>query len=151
MPRPGLQRATTPHRPPQAFIAAAIIWLLVTVGVGAAVLAGRPLALAYGFLLLIGWIGQIVNTHTLHLGTHVIAIAYRGDEDETRPRDLLDMRLSWTSFGLFQAAVALAAWGLAYDLPRTSDVRCPCRHRSMGRHDARLGTCASPRAILTGP
>ncbi len=112
-----VRRATTRHRPPQAFVAVSVIWLLVAVAFGASVLAGRPFALAYGFLLLVGWVGQIMNAHMLHLGTRVIATVYRGDDDETRPSELLDVRLSWTSFVLFQGAVAFTACGLAFDLP----------------------------------
>jgi len=110
-----LIRATESHRPPQAFIAAAIAWLLLAAALGAAVLAGRPLAFAYGFAVLIGWIGQLVNAHTFHIGTRLIATVYRGEDDETRPAELLDRRLSWTSFGLFQAAVASIVCGLAFE------------------------------------
>lgn len=110
-----LIRATESHRPPQAFMAASIAWLLLAVALGATLVAGRPLALAYGFVVLIGWIGQMVNAHTFHIGMRLIATVYRGDDDETRPQELLDQRLTWASFGLFQAAVASTACGLAFD------------------------------------
>jgi hypothetical protein len=110
-----LLRATESHRAPQAFVAAAIAWLLVAIALGAATLAGRQLSFAYGFAALIGWTGQMVNAHTLHIGTRLIATVYRGDDDETRPAQLLDRRLTWASFGLFQAAVGSIVCGLAFD------------------------------------
>lgn len=108
-----LTRATTQHRPPQAFIAASIVSLVTGIALGASVLAGTSLVLAYGFVVLVGWVGQMVNAHMHHLATRVIATVYRGDDDETRPQALLDIRLSWTSFALFQIAVGFAAYGLA--------------------------------------
>jgi hypothetical protein len=110
-----LLRATESHRPPQAFVAAAIVWLLIAIALGAATLSGRQLSFAYGFVALIGWIGQMVNAHALHIGTRLIATVYRGDNDETQPAQLLDRRLTWASFGLFQGAVAAIAYGLAFD------------------------------------
>jgi hypothetical protein len=110
-----LFRATESHRPPQAFVAAAIAWLLIAIALGAATLGGRHLSFAYGFVLLIGWIGQLVNAHTFHIGTRLIATLYRGEDDETRPAQLLDVRLTWASFVFFQTAVASIACGLAFD------------------------------------
>ncbi len=111
-----LARAKAPHRPPQAFIAASIVWLVGAIALGASVLGDYPFAIVYGFLVLVGWIGQMANAHMHHLATRVIATVYRGDDDETRPQELLDTRLSWASFALFQAAVGFAACGLALGL-----------------------------------
>ncbi len=107
-----LARATLPHRPPQAFIGASISWLLVALIAGTSALAGHATALAYGFVMLAGWIGQMVNAHMFHIGTRVVATVYRGEDDETPPAALLDQRLEWAAFGCFQAAVALVAIGL---------------------------------------
>lgn len=112
-----LLRATTPHRPPQAFIGASILWLLISLVIAAEVLAGRASPLVFGFLTLIGWIGQMVNAHVFHLGVRLIATIYRGEDDETRPQELLDLRLEWVSFGFCQAAVACVATGLGLALP----------------------------------
>jgi hypothetical protein len=109
-----LARATNPHRPPQAFIAASIVWLLVAIALGALSLAGRPFALAYGFVMLIGWIGQMVNAHIFHIGTRVIATVYRGEDDDTRPQELLDVPLEWSSFACFQGAIVSTTVGLAF-------------------------------------
>jgi hypothetical protein len=105
-------RASVPHVPPQAFIGASVVWLLVALLVGGCALAGRASALAYGFVMLAGWIGQMVNAHVLHIGTRVIATIYRGPDDETPPEALLDQRLEWAAFGCFQLGVALIAGGL---------------------------------------
>ncbi|MGZ3497013.1 MAG: hypothetical protein ACXWNK_05875 [Vulcanimicrobiaceae bacterium] len=108
-----LRRASVPHRPPQAFMLAAISWLVVSLVLGAGVLLGQSWQLAYGFALLIGWIGQMVNAHIYHIGVRLIATMYRGDEDETQPQVLLTPMLSWASFVLFQAAVVFGIAGLA--------------------------------------
>ncbi|HEY2476399.1 MAG TPA: hypothetical protein VGI19_16585 [Candidatus Cybelea sp.] len=107
-----IARATVPHRPPQAFIAAAITWLLVALAFGASALAGYKTALAFGFVILVGWIGQMVNAHIFHIGTRVIATVYRGEDDETQPEELLDQRLEWAAFACFQGAIILVALGL---------------------------------------
>lgn len=107
-----LRRATVPHRPPQAFVAAGVVWLLVALVLGAGILRGAAWQSAFGFVLLMGWIGAMVNAHMLHIGVRLIATIYRGDEDETRPQDLLDARASWSAFVCAQAAVLVLALGL---------------------------------------
>lgn len=102
-----LRRATAPHRAPQAFIGAALCWFIVALVLGAGVLLGQPWGRPYVFVLLAGWIGQMVNAHLYHIGIRVIATLYRGDDDETRPEQLLESRLSWYSFFAVQAAIAI--------------------------------------------
>jgi uncharacterized membrane protein SirB2 len=171
-----LIRASVPHRPPQAFIAASIGWLVVAVVLGGLSLLGRPFAIAYGFVLLIGWVGQMVNAHMLHIGTRVIATVYRGEDDETRPAELLDVVLEWGSFVLFQCAIGLTTWGLtlggsmlvvfgaALGLAAWSAMlvnfviaRARARNRpatrnaaksQMGRRDCCKPTCLGPRVFL---
>jgi hypothetical protein len=106
-----LQRASVAHRPPQAFLAVGALWLVAGLGLSVGALAGEPWGAAALYLLLIGWIGQMMNGHLHHIGVRLIATMARGDDDETRPDELLVPALSWASFGLFQAAVA--AGGLA--------------------------------------
>lgn len=112
-----LRRATVQHRPPQAFVAAAISWLLVGLGLAFATVANVPAGSAAIFVLLIGWIGQMVNAHLYHIGIRLITTMARGDDDETRPGELLAAPLSWASFALFQSAVAAGAiallWGIS--------------------------------------
>jgi hypothetical protein len=101
-----LRRATNPHRPPQAFVAASVCWFLIALTLGGFVLTGRPWSAAYVFVLLMGWVGQMVNAHLYHIGIRVLATVYRGDNDETPPQELLEARLSWYSFFAFQLAIA---------------------------------------------
>lgn len=104
-------RARNPHRPPQAFVVASVVWFLVALTLGGFVLAGKPWGEAYVFVLLIGWVGQMVNAHLYHIGIRLLSTIYRGEDDETRPQELLETRLSWYSFLAFQlgiAAIALA-------------------------------------------
>lgn len=101
-----LRRATVTHRPPQAFVAAAVLWLIVGLGFGVAFLAGVPCGPVIVYVLVSGWIAQMVNGHIYHIGIRLIATVARGDDDETPPEALLVLPLSWISFGLFQIAVA---------------------------------------------
>jgi len=56
-----LRRATVRHRPPQAFMAAAALWLLVTFILGVGALRGSPWGPAFVYVVLMGWLGQMVN------------------------------------------------------------------------------------------
>ncbi len=107
-----LRRATNPHGPPRAFVAAALTWLAVAIALGAGVLFGQPWQGAYVFVLLMGWVAHMVDAHIFHIGVRLLATIYRGDDDETRPIELLDPRLAWPAFALFQAAVAAMTAGL---------------------------------------
>ena len=109
-----LARAKNPHRPPQAFVAASVGWFLIALVLGAYVLSGKPWSAVYVFVLLIGWVGQMVNAHLYHIGIRVLATVYRGEDDETRPQELLEARLSWYSFFAFQLGIAGAAIALLY-------------------------------------
>jgi len=107
-----LSRATVPHRAPQAFVVAGIIWLLLGLVLGAGTLMGQPWQAAFVFLILAGWIGQMIDAHIHHIGVRLLATIYRGDDDETRPEELLDARRSWFAFAAFQIAIACGAIGL---------------------------------------
>lgn len=104
--------STVTYRPPQCFVAAGVIWLAAALVLGAGVLAGRPWGAPFVFVMLAGWAGQMVNGHILHIGVRLIATIYRGDDDETEPRELLDARRPWLAFAAMQIAVALVAAGL---------------------------------------
>ena len=107
-----LRRATVPHRPPQAFAGASIFWLLFGIVLGAGILSGQPWSQAFGFVLLAGWVGQMINAHIHHIGVRVLLTAYRGEDDESRPQEVLQPTLSWIAFAAFQAAVAMAVAGI---------------------------------------
>lgn len=109
-----LIRARNPHRPPQAFVAAGVLWFLASLAAGGGVLAGKPWEEAYVFMLLMGWIGQFVNAHLHHIGIRLISTVFRGEEDETRPQELLEARLSWFTFFVFQAAIGIVVAALMY-------------------------------------
>lgn len=105
--------ATVTYRLSQCFIAAALFWLLCALSFGGGVLTGRPWEAPFVFLMLAGWAGQMVNGHIFHIGVRLIATIYRGDEDETEPRELLHPRQPWGAFVAMQFAVAVVAYGLA--------------------------------------
>jgi hypothetical protein len=102
-----LRRATTPHRPVHAFIGASVFWL--GAASVAAVAGAYPAAILLG---LAGWLGQMVNAHLHHIGVRVVATVFAGEDDETRPWELLDARLSWFAWAAAQCAVGGAALGL---------------------------------------
>lgn len=107
-----LRSAPNPHRPPQAFVAASSLWLVVAVYFGGmAVIGASSYRAAFAFVFLVGWLGQMVIAHLYHIGIRLLATIVRGDDDETRPIELLDVRLSWSSFAGFQLAVLLGTIG----------------------------------------
>jgi hypothetical protein len=109
-----LSGSTVEHRLPQAFVGAGLAWLIAALVAGAGVLAGRPWEAAFGFLMLAGWVGQLVNAHIFHIGVRLIATIYRGDDDETPPSELLDPRWSWFAYFAMQLAVGSMAIGLLW-------------------------------------
>ena len=103
-------RATNPHRPPQAFVVAALLSLLAAValaGAGRFGAATLPVAI---FVALAGWAGQMVNAHLHHLGIRLIATLVLGEDDETRPQQLLEPRAELARFR--QRATRRAARGI---------------------------------------
>lgn len=108
-----VRRAATPNRPAFAFVVAAIGWLVVATVCLAASAAGGAFAALAVVAALAGWIGQMVNAHLHHIGVRVVLTLLRGDEDETRPAEVLDPRLGWTAFWLAQLAVAGTFGGVA--------------------------------------
>jgi hypothetical protein len=91
-----VRRATVTHRPPQAFVIAALAWLALAIALGAGAMLGKPWQAAYVFVLLVGWVAQMVDAHLFH---------FVGAE-------LLDARAAWLAFALFQIAVAAITVGL---------------------------------------
>lgn len=106
-------RATTPHPPVRAFVLASLTWLAAATVCAIATAWGVPLGAAAVVAALAGWIGQMVNAHLHHLGVRVLTTLLRGDDDETRPWQVLDLRLSWTAFALAQTAVLGVFFGVA--------------------------------------
>ncbi|HET6275078.1 MAG TPA: hypothetical protein VFE16_03970 [Candidatus Cybelea sp.] len=109
-----LSGATVTYRVPQCFIGAAVGWLGVALALGAGVLAGMPWLGAFGFVMLAGWAGQMVNGHIFRIGVRLIATISRGDDDETQPSELLDTRGPWIAFGAMQLAITCVTAGLVF-------------------------------------
>jgi len=112
-----LRRATVTHRPPQAFVGAAAVWLVVGLVLAMDELIGAPWGAAAVYVLVIGWLGQMVNAHLHHIGVRLLATVVLGDDDETEPSALLTAPLSWTTFVLFQVAVAAGGAALVLGMP----------------------------------
>ncbi|MBC5800222.1 MAG: hypothetical protein GIW94_09665 [Candidatus Eremiobacteraeota bacterium] len=110
-----LRRASEKHRPPQAFLWAAGMWLLAGLALALDALAGGGCGVAALYVLLAGWIGQMVNGHLYHIGIRLIATMARGEEDETPPGELLKEPLSWVSFSTFQTAILIGGLGLFFE------------------------------------
>lgn len=97
--------APNDHKPPIAFVAMTLVYLVAMVLIGVGVNAGHPeWQAALAFVGLIGWMGQSVNGYLFHIGIRLLTTMVRGDEDETRPGSLLVPALSWTAFVASQAA-----------------------------------------------
>jgi hypothetical protein len=112
-----LRRATTPHPPVRAFVAAAVGWLLIAAACTVAASWGAPLGALAVVAALAGWVGSMVNGHLHHLGVRVVITLIRGDDDETRPWDVLNPRLTWAAFALGQLAVWGTFLGLSTNVP----------------------------------
>jgi hypothetical protein len=108
-----LRRATTPHPPVRGFVASSVIWLLVAAAALVGAAWGAPVAAVAVVAALAGWIGQMVNAHLHHIGVRVAITLLRGEEDETRPWEVLDRRLSWAAFAFGQLAVLATVVGIA--------------------------------------
>lgn len=116
-----LAGATNAYRLPQSFIAAGVAWLVVALALGAGILAGMPWQAAFGFAMLAGWAGQMVNGHIFHIGVRLISTIYRGDDDETQPVELLDARMPWVAFIAMQLGTGSVIAGLiAANAPLTA-------------------------------
>jgi hypothetical protein len=120
-------RRATPHPPVRAFVIASIAWLLVAsvCAVGAAWrydAGAAPWGWVAVFTGLAGWLGGMVNAHLHHLGVRVLTTLLRGDDDETRPWDVVNQPLAWLTFGLAQLAVAGTVLALPLAIPRLQPV-----------------------------
>ena len=76
---------------PRAFVAASIIWSLVAVVLGFGTLLGRDWSEAFGYVVLVGWIGQMLDAHLASLARPLPA---------------------WIAFVAFQSAVLYGFVGL---------------------------------------
>jgi hypothetical protein len=101
-----LWRAATPHLPVHAFVAAAMLWLVVA---GYFVLRGDYVSAIIAALA--GWIMSMVYAHLHHIAVRVLATIVRGADDETPPWELLTPALSWTTFVVAQVAAILLRIG----------------------------------------
>jgi hypothetical protein len=108
-----LRRNAVPNRVPQAFVAAAVTWLLCALVLGIGTMTGKPWGAAFVYVALVGWLGAMVNAHVFHIGIRLLITTVRGDEDETRPWTILNQPLALAVWALFQIAVALGTLGLA--------------------------------------
>ncbi len=107
----GLRFATAEHRLPREFVAASAFWLLVAVSYGVAGLLGLNAWPAMLVAVLLGWIGQNVNAHMMHVGIRLLATIAISENDETQPSELLHRGVGITSWMLWQLAVAAAVVG----------------------------------------
>lgn len=107
-----LRRRQYSNGPAQLFVLASDIWLFGCVALGAGTLAGKPWGAALTFLALAGWLGQMVNGHIFHVGVRLMITFVRGDEDETRPWQVLDLPLAVAAWMLSQAAIVLGTLAL---------------------------------------
>jgi hypothetical protein len=108
-----LARATVRHRPPQALMACAVAGAIGAVFLFGGAALGRPWGAAAVYAALIGWIGNAVLAHMHHIGVRVLLTQTRGEDDETRPGDVLFAPLSWTTTIAYEAAAVLGAFGIA--------------------------------------
>jgi hypothetical protein len=107
-----LLRASTPHRPVHAFVAAAMLWL---VAAAALLLAGDGASAIVAALA--GWILSMVYAHLHHIAVRVLATIVLGANDQTPPWKLLNPALSWATFALTQLAAIFLLVGTHENAP----------------------------------
>lgn len=107
-----LREAQTTHRLPREFVTAADFWLFVAIVYGIAGLGGHGAPAALLLAIVLGWIGQNINAHMMHVGIRLVATIVISDDDETLPSELLNRRIGVVSLILWQAAVASAVLGV---------------------------------------
>jgi len=111
-----MRRGAIAHWAPRAFIASALTWMFV-----AAVAATLGFDRVAVVAALAGWLVQMLYAHLHHIGIRVIATAFLGEDDETRPWELLDARTSaatcaFAQLGVLALVLALSmqAWPALY-------------------------------------
>ena len=97
-------RANVPHRPPQVWMLCAVLFAVATVGLGMGSALGAGWGEAAVFAALIGWAGSAVLAHMHHIGVRVFVTLFCGDEDETRPGEILFAPLTWITLVLYESA-----------------------------------------------
>jgi hypothetical protein len=110
-----LRRASTPVLHARVAVGAALAWLLLACAASFAASAPAFARVAV-VAALAGWIGSMVLAHLLHIGVRVLATAILGEDDETRPWELLSMPLALGLVALYEAAVValvIGAWSFA--------------------------------------
>ncbi|MBV9272094.1 MAG: hypothetical protein JO165_13455, partial [Candidatus Eremiobacteraeota bacterium] len=106
------RRATTPHVQPQLLMVFGALCSFVAMLVAASAMLGKDVGAAAVYVALIGWVGSAVIAHLHHLGVRLLLTIVRGDDDETRPWEVLTPHLTWLTVALYIAAVVLGALAL---------------------------------------
>ena len=110
-----LRRASTPVLHARLAVGAALAWLLLACAASFAASAPAFARVAV-VAALAGWIGSMVLAHLLHIGVRVLATAMLGEDDETRPWELLSTPLALALVALYEAAavaLVIGAWSFA--------------------------------------
>jgi len=108
-----LRRASNPHLAPRLLMFFGSVCSVCAAIFGAASVLGADLGAAAVYLALIGWIGSAVLAHLHHLGVRVMLTLVLGDDDETRPWEVLNARLTWATAAVYVLAVVLGTIGWA--------------------------------------
>ncbi|MBV9234151.1 MAG: hypothetical protein JO030_08920 [Candidatus Eremiobacteraeota bacterium] len=104
-----LARATVSHRPPQVLMACAALAAVASAALAIGAATGKPYGAAAVYVALLGWTGNAVLAHLHHIGVRVLLTTVRGEDDETRPQQVLIAPLSWLTVLAYQAAIVLGA------------------------------------------
>ena len=116
-----------------AHITLAMIYLVLTAGVGVALLrsvhdcrGSRALIMLYGILGLLGFLAQMVvgvSVRLLPLYAWMRQFSFMGfDQVPPSPHELALRPLHWSAFVLWVAGIPLLATGLSLDLPLTIQI-----------------------------
>ncbi len=117
-----IARATVLHRPPQVLMVFAASFAVIAAILATCAAAGKPTANAAIFAVLIGWIGSAILAHIHHIGVRLLLTNIRGEDDETRPEQVLTTPITWTTVALYEAAAILGTIALITVTPLTLSI-----------------------------
>lgn len=108
-------RATNPHVAPRLLMFFGACCSVAAAVSAAFAVLGADVGACAVYLALIGWIGSAVVAHLHHLGIRLLITYVSGDDDETRPWEVLTPSLTWLTVALYVAAVLFGAFGWGLD------------------------------------
>jgi hypothetical protein len=105
-------RATVAHGAPHVLMLSAVCFAVAAATLALCASLGLPTGNAAVYAALVGWIGSAIVAHLHHIGVRVLLTSTRGEDDETRPWEVLTAPLTWTCVVFYEGAAAVGVIGI---------------------------------------